>query len=31
MNFILPTITINIERWKWNRKYRVFVSKIEDE
>ena len=26
MNFILPTITINIERWKWNRKYRVFVS-----
>ena len=27
MNFILPTITINIERWKWNRKYRVFVSK----
>ena len=26
MNFILPTITINIERWKWNKKYRVFVS-----
>lgn len=26
MNFILPTISINIERWKWNRKYRVFVS-----
>ena len=26
MNFILPTITINIERWKWNRKYQVFVS-----
>ena len=26
MNFILPTITISIERWKWNRKYRVFVS-----
>lgn len=26
MNFILPTITINVERWKWNRKYRVFVS-----
>lgn len=26
MNFILPSITINIERWKWNRKYRVFVS-----
>lgn len=26
MNFILPTITINIERWKWNKKYRIFVS-----
>lgn len=26
MNFILPSITINIERWKWNKKYRVFVS-----
>lgn len=26
MIFILPTITINIERWKWNRKYKVFVS-----
>lgn len=26
MNFILPTISINIERWKWNRKYRIFVS-----
>ena len=26
MHFILPTITINIERWKWNKKYRVFVS-----
>ena len=26
MNFILPSITINIERWKWNRKYQVFVS-----
>lgn len=26
MNFILPSITINIERWKWNKKYQVFVS-----
>lgn len=26
MHFILPSITINIERWKWNKKYRVFVS-----
>lgn len=26
MNFILPTISIHIERWKWNREYRVFVS-----
>lgn len=26
MHFILPSITINIERWKWNKKYQVFVS-----
>ena len=26
MKFILPRFLINIERWKWNDEYRVFVS-----
>lgn len=26
MKFILPRFLINIERWKWNSEYRVYVS-----
>ena len=26
--FILPTFNFNIERWKWNREYRVYVSNM---
>ena len=27
-NFILPTFNFNIERWKWNKEYRVYVSNM---
>lgn len=27
-NFILPTFNFNIERWKWNNEYRVYVSNM---
>ena len=26
--FILPTFNFNIERWKWNKEYRVYVSNM---
>ena len=26
MKFILPRFLVNIERWKWNSEYRVYVS-----
>lgn len=26
MKFILPRFLVNIERWKWNDEYRIFVS-----
>ena len=25
---ILPTINFKIERWKWNKEYRVYVSTL---
>ena len=34
MKFILPNFNFRIERWKWNKEYRVYVStlgKIKDE
>ena len=27
-NFIFPTFNFNIERWKWNKEYRVYVSNM---
>ena len=26
--FILPTFNFNVERWKWNKEYRVYVSNM---
>ena len=26
--FILPTFNFNIERWKWNKEYRIYVSNM---
>ena len=28
MKFIMPTFLFNIEKWKWNSEYRVFVSNM---
>lgn len=28
MKFILPSLNLRIERWKWNKEYRVFVSTL---
>lgn len=25
-NFILPQFFIKVEKWKWNKEYRVYVS-----
>lgn len=26
MRFILPSLNLRMERWKWNEKHRVYVS-----
>ena len=28
MKFIMPTFLFNIEKWKWNSEYRIYVSKM---
>ena len=28
LNFILPQVFIKVEKWKWNKEYRVYVSNL---
>ena len=28
MKFIMPKLLLNIERWKWNDDFRVYVSNM---
>lgn len=28
LKFIFPTFNFNIERWKWNKEYRIYVSNM---
>lgn len=27
-NFILPSFKFKVERWKWNKEYRIYVSNL---